>query len=464
LLGPTTCPLSATQFTFGTQTIFIGRPTDLAAFDGQHYFAIANGEFTDTVTGNTYTISGNTAVHAGNSYEIFGNLGAGAYFEIPGGPVYYVNIPVADTGSANGDIFTVFPVTSGGFSIPLRYTITVAGGVVTVNAFTFAGGPTAVNTLTAVGASLTGGFFIDPITKISYTCVVIGSQVTFVDSSNAVYPYPAPGTANQLIANVVVATGVSVAVDDQAIPAVYPVLNNQFIAGPRTYTVNVPIAYSSAAGPYYQMINGRFIVPNADPISNVAYTVRGGSVIKGYVISADDEFSIDGNVVYTINAVNVVRASNQAALAGAEPNQTLTAGGLTYALDPVNGFASMQPAGVTYNTGTQQFTATVNGAPVVYTVGAATATDDRHPQNTFPVTSAGTQRTFTDSASGVTFTFTVEATIPLPRGSLTRITSLSTRSPASRTTSTKPTIGSRRFRISPRMRGMRSRRRMVRLT
>ena len=61
---------------------------------------------------------------------------------MPGGPVYYVNIPVADTGSASGDIFNVFPVSSGRFTIPLRYTITVAGGVVTVNAITFAGGPT----------------------------------------------------------------------------------------------------------------------------------------------------------------------------------------------------------------------------------------------------------------------------------------------------------------------------------
>jgi hypothetical protein len=404
-LGPTAGPLSPTQFTFGTQTIFVGRPTDIAAFDGQHYFAISNNKFTDTVTGNTYTLSGNTAVHEGNSYEIFSNPGAGAYFEIPGGPVYYINIPVADTGSASGDIFTVFPVTGGGFSIPLRYTITAAAGVVTVDGFTFTGGPTVVNTLTSVGNSLTGGFFVDPITKISYTCVIDGTLVTFVDSSNVVYPYPAPSTTNQLVANVVVATGVTVAVDDQAIPVVYPVLNNQFIAGPKTYTVNVPIAYVNAAGPYFQMVNGRFIVANADPISNVAYTVRGGSVIKGYVISADDEFSVDGNVVYTINAVNVVRATNQATIAGAEPNQTLTAGGLTYALDSANGLASIQPAGVTYNTGTQQFTANVNGTPVTYTVGATTATDDRHPQNTFAVTSAGSQRTFTDSAAGVTFTF-----------------------------------------------------------
>ncbi len=403
-LGPTSGALSPTQFTFGTQTIFIGRPTDIAAFDGQHYYAIANNQFTDTNTAKTYTLSGNTAVNEGNSYEIFSNLGAGAYFEIPGGPVYYVNIPVADTGTASGDIFNVFPVASGGFTIPLRYTITVAAGVVTVNAFTFAG-PTVVNTLTAVGTSLTGGFFIDPITKITYTCVIDGALITFVDSSNAVFPFPATGTTNQLIATVVVATAVTVMVDNQATPVIYPVLNNQFLAGAATYSVNVPIAYVNAAGPYFPMVNGRFIVPNADPISSVAYTVRGGSVIKGYVISNDDEFSVDGNVVYTVNAVNVVRATNQATLAGAEPTQTLTAGALTYTLDTTLNEASLKPAAVNFNTGTQKFIVTINGIPVTYTLAAASVTDDRHPQNTFAVTATGPQRTFTDSVSGVTFSF-----------------------------------------------------------
>ena len=115
--------------------------------------------------------------------------------------------------------------------------------------------------------------------------MIDGTFVTFVDSNNAVYPFPAAGTTNQLIATVVVATGVTVAVDDQATPVIYPVLNNQFIAGAATYTVNVPIAYVNAAGPYFPMVNGRFIVPSAGPASNVAYTVRGGTVIKGYVVS-----------------------------------------------------------------------------------------------------------------------------------------------------------------------------------
>ena len=85
--------------------------------------------------------------------------------------------------------------------------------------------------------------------------------------------------------SVVVATGVTVAVDDQPTPNVYPVLNNQFVAGASTFTINTPIAYTNVAGPYLPMVNGRFIVPNADPISSVAFAVRGGNVVKGYVIS-----------------------------------------------------------------------------------------------------------------------------------------------------------------------------------
>ena len=69
-------------------------------------------------------------------------------------------------------------------------------------------------------------------------------------------------------------------------------------------------------------------------------------MLKGYVISADDQFSADGNVVYTVNAVNVVRASNQASLAGAEPSQTLTAGALSYALDLNQKQARIQLVGV----------------------------------------------------------------------------------------------------------------------
>ena len=92
----------------------------------------------------------------------------------------------------------------------------------------------------------------------------------------------------------------NLAVDSEATPAIYPILNNQFLVGSTTYTTNVPVAYQNATGPYWPMVNGRFIVPQTAPVSNLAYTVRGGSVNKGYVINGDDEFSVDGSVVYTI--------------------------------------------------------------------------------------------------------------------------------------------------------------------
>ncbi|MGA2501582.1 MAG: hypothetical protein ABSH20_27900, partial [Tepidisphaeraceae bacterium] len=401
----TSGPLSPNEFTFGTRTLFFGRPSDVAAFDGRHYYAISNGQFTDSNTGLTYTLSGNTAVNQGNSYEIFSNLGQGPYFEVPGGPTYYVNVAVADTGTPSGDIYSVFPISGGQFAVPLVYTVTVAGSVVTVASSTFTGGPTVVSTLTATGGSLTGGYFEDPVTKIVYNCVVDGATVSFVDSNNATFPYPAAGTTNTFVAAVVATTGVSLAVDSQATPAIYPIINNQFIVGTTTYTVNVPVAYQNPATAIWPMIDGRFIVPRTAPLSNVAYAVRSGTVIKGYVISEDDEFSVDGNVVYTVNAVNVVRATNQATLSGTEPNQTLVSGPYTYALNTTTSLAAIQPAGLSYNTGTKQFTVTYNGLAVTYTVGSATVKDSRNPTNTFVATLAGSQLTFTDTISAVTLTF-----------------------------------------------------------
>ncbi|MBS1854108.1 MAG: hypothetical protein JST11_01990 [Acidobacteria bacterium] len=398
----TTGPLTPNQFTFGTETIFFGRPGDLAAFDGVHYYAISNGQFTDSNTGHTYTLSGNTAVSQGNSYEIFSNLGQNPYFEVPGGPTYYVNVPVADTGSASGDIFRVFPVTSGQFTIPLAYTVTVTGSSATVNAATIVGGPAAAPTLTASGGKLTGGHFQDPVTKIVYTCVVDGSSISFIDSNNAVYGVSTAGATNNFVANVFVTTAIPLAVDSQPTPSVYPIANNQFIAGPATYTINVPVAYQNAAtGPYWQMVNGRFIVPKADPVSDIAYTVKGGSVTKGYVISGDDEFSVDGNVVYTVNAVNVVRATNQDTLAG----NVLTAGPLKYTLNSGTSQASFQPAGLNYDAAGKQFTVSYNGLSVTYTVAGATVTDNRNPVNVFTAKLSGSQVTFTDTLSTVTFSF-----------------------------------------------------------
>ena len=86
-------------------------------------------------------------------------------------------------------------------------------------------------------------------------------------------------------------------------------------------------------------------------------------------------------------------------------NQTLVFGGSTYTLDAATGVASIQPAGVTYNTGTKQFTVAYVGLSVTYTVGATSVTDNRRPANTFPAVVAAPQVSFTDTVSGVTFTF-----------------------------------------------------------
>ena len=406
----TTGPLTPNQFAFGTETVFFGRPSDVAAFDGAHYYAISNGQFTDSNTGLTYTLSGNTAVNQGNSYEIFSNLGQTPYFEVPGGPTYYVNIPVADTGVASGDIFHVFPIASGEFTIPLTYTVTISGSSATVNAATIVGGPIAAPKLTISGGALTGGFFQDPVTQILYTCVVDGTSVSFIDSNNAVYAVSTSGAANTFVANVLIATAVSLAVDNAGTPAVYPIVNNQFVAAATTYTVNVPVAYqNAAAGPYWQMVNGRIIVPKADPVSDIAYTVKGGSVTKSYLISGDDEFSVDGNVIYTVNAVNVVRATNQDTLAG----NILTAGTLKYTLNSGTSQASLQPAGLNYNTASKQFTVSYNGLAVTYTVSGATVTDNRNPVNVFTANLAGPQVTFTDTVSGTTFTFDSSGNNPI---------------------------------------------------
>jgi hypothetical protein len=392
------------QVKFGAATLFYGRATDNAAFDGTNYFAIVANEFTDS--GKTYTLSGNTAVCDGNSYEIYSNLGLGGYFEVPAGPTYYINVAVADFGSATGDIYSVFPITTGSFTIPLVYTLTVAGADVSVDSSTF-GASTPITTLAAAAGSLTGGFFTDPVTGIVYNCIRDGEQVAFVDSNNNLYVLPLGGTT--FTALVPVTTAVSVAVDNQATPNVYPVLSNSFIAGAITYTVNVPIAYQNAAGPYWPMVNQRFIVPQAAPASSLAYRVIGslatGSMIKGYLVSEDDEFSVNGKVVYTVNDVNVVKANNQATVTGAVPNQTITLESNSYVLDAAGSTATTQPTGLQYNTVTKQFSVTYAGIPVIYTVGATTVTDNRKPPTTFTYTPNGTIVQFTDTVSGTTFSF-----------------------------------------------------------
>ncbi len=405
--------LSPNSFAFGSETIYFGRPQDLAAFDGKNYYAITNNQFTDT-TGNTYTLSGNTAVHDGNSYEIFSNLGQGAYFQVPNGFTYLVNIAVADTGFATptADIYSVFPITSGAFTMPIVYTVTASGGSASVTSITMPGGTP--NSLTASGAELTGGFFTDPVTGVTYNCVVEGSTLTFVDSNNTVYPYPA-STPNTFVAEINVSTGVSLAVDS-GYTTLFAVTNNQFVTPTTTYTVNLPVAHPSTGSPIFRMVNNRFTVPSTTSVSDIVYSINGSRVTKGYVISGDNEFSADGNTVYTIDAVNVVKSSNQATLAAS----TLTAGSMVYTLDTTNKLATTTSEGLTFNSATPTFTVTYNGLPVVYTVDvtAHTATDNRKPTNTtFTGKTSGPVLTFTDSISGVTFTFdTAVANGPITTG------------------------------------------------
>jgi hypothetical protein len=406
--------IDANQVQMGPRTLFYNRTGDLAAFDGKKYYAIANNQFTDTTTSKLYTLSANTAVCEGNSYEIYSNLGQGGYFEVPDGPTYYVNVPVADFGAANGDIYSVFP-TSGGaqatFSMPLLYTLSVTGSNVTLQSWTFGATPVSVTLAAAAGELSGGGAFSDPVTGITYLCVRDGAQVSFIDSNNTLYPLAAD---NSFTAIVPVAIGTSVAVDNAVPPNVYPVQNNRFTTDTATVTVNVPVAYQNAAGPFWPIVAGRFIVPQAAPLSNVAYRVvvdkkGNGKAVKGYVVSEDDQFSVDGKVVYTVNAVNVAKASNQAQLTGAAPSQTVTFAfqgeTLSYAVDANAGTATRVLSGVSYNTSTTQFAVTYPDGMVTYTVAGNSVSDSRGTTPPFPATSAGARLSFTDTVSGVSFSF-----------------------------------------------------------
>ena len=399
-------PLSPNSFTLGSETIWFGRPSDLAAFDGTRYYRITDGQFTDTTTGLTFTLSGNTAVSGGNSYEIFSNLGATPYFQVPGGSTYEVSLSVADTGSASGDEFSVFPVSGGAFIMPVKYTLSVSGTEVSVSSVTLTGAPVVMPTLTAAGGTLTGGYFTDPVTDITYTVAVDGEAVTIIDSANATYPYPAPGTTDAFVASVAVSTGVTIAVTGGVSRKTYPVLNGQFIAGTATYTVNVPVAYENAAtGPYWPIVNGRFIVPGTPPRSSAAYTISGGQVRKGYVLSADDQFTAGGTVTYTVNAVNVVKADSGGVLTVTGGTETLTAGPNTYRLDQAGSLATTVVPGLAYDAAAATVTVPYAAGTVTYTVAGGTVTDSRKPRDTFPATTSGAVLSFTDTVSAVTFSF-----------------------------------------------------------
>ena len=176
---------------FGAQTLFFGRATDIAAFDGTHYYAIANSQFTDTNHRQDRTRSAATPRCAdGNSYEIFSNLGQGGYFEVPDGPTYYVNVAVADFGTATGDIYSVFPVSGGRFTMPLVYTVTVAGTRRHRRCLDLRGA-TAIATLDRRGRQ-PDRRLLSPIRSPASSIPASdkGCRSVFIDSNNTVYPLP----------------------------------------------------------------------------------------------------------------------------------------------------------------------------------------------------------------------------------------------------------------------------------
>jgi hypothetical protein len=408
--------LSPNAFPFGTESISFGRPRDLAAFDGTNYYEIQNNEFTDS-TGATWTLSGDTAISGGNSYEIYSNLGATPYFEVPDGATFQVSLPVADTGSASGDVYSVFPISSGTFTMPVKYELTATGNSASVQSVTYGADPVAVATLTANSGSLTGGFFTDPVTGITYTVVVNDEVITVVDSSNTVVPFPQPGLTDTFVAQVVVSTAVTIAVDNEPTPRLFPVLNNQFTAGNVAYSVSVPVATANAgSGPYYPITNGRFVVPETPPASAITYVISGNSVRRGYVLGTDDQFSSDGTVTYTVNEVNVVKTDSRPTLSTVDGTPTITAGPITYQLGATPGLATTSSEGLTFNQAAGTFTAGYPGGAVTYTLSGETVTDSRTPQGSWQTTTSGSVVSFTDATSGVTFSFDPSGDNPVTAG------------------------------------------------
>jgi hypothetical protein len=246
---------------------------------------------------------------------------------------------------------------------------------------------------------------VDPVTKISYTCTNQGGLVTFTDSNNTVYQYNQINTAGSFTALVIVTTAVSLAVENQNTAIVYSITNNQFTTSTATYSINLLATYQNASGPYRLMVNGRFMVPRTDPVSDRIYTVRGGSVTRAFLLSNDDQFSADGVTIYTVNAANVVKTVKGTALSGAVPNEVLISGSLTYNLRETDSIAAVAPRGLMYDSANSQFTVSYNGVNVTYSVGSFVVVDNRPVRGAFDANVVGSQVTFFDDTSSVTFTF-----------------------------------------------------------
>ena len=378
-----TGPLEPNQFQFGTETIFFGRPTDIAAFDGTNYYAIANNEFTDTTTGTTFTLSGNTAVNEGNSYEIYSNLGPGRLLRGAGrqdllrqrrGRRYRQRRRARSTRSSRS---------------------AAARSRSRCSTRSRSAGQHGHRRRRDLHRRPDGGADPDRGRRHAHRRVLHRPghrhrlhlrrrrrrhdlrrlQQHRLSLSGAGHDRTSSSPRSWST------TAVTLAVDSEATPTIYPVINNQFIAGTApnttTYTVNVAGRLPErGSGPYWPMVNGRFIVPQTAPIRTSPTRCAAASVIKGYVISNDDQFSADGNIVYTVNAVNVVKADEPG---DAQPDPTLTAGAAHLHAE-LAGRLRQHAAGrgSTYNTASSSFTVSYNGSPVTYTVAGTDG--HRQPQ------------------------------------------------------------------------------------
>jgi hypothetical protein len=143
-------------------------------------------------------------------------------------------------------------------------------------------------------------------------------------------------------------------------------------------------------------------------------------VSKGYIISSDDEFSVDGNVAYTINNSNIVRSSNQATLRGKEPNQTLLIGSRSYSLNTTRSLATTMPNDLRYNADEDKFSVSYYGIEVTYSLvrkgGIFTAQDNRRITGIFGVTNTNGIFTFKDTITKVSFTFDPTESDPIEVG------------------------------------------------
>ena len=256
-------------------------PTDIAAFDGTHYYAdreqpVHRHEYrahlhpraaTPRSTRATATRSSATSARA-------------PYFEVPGGPTYYVNIPVADTGTASGDIFTVFPVTRGRIHDPAASTRSPSPAAsATVDGSRYPRRPDRSPRLPRPATSLTGGYFIDPVTGITYTVRRRRAPGHLRRLEQRRLPLPRAGRRRQHHASVVVVdrrcSSPSTTTDAAVFPVAQQPVHRRRTA---TYTVERADRLRNARRPV--LADGERALHRAAaprPMSNLAYTVAGGT-------------------------------------------------------------------------------------------------------------------------------------------------------------------------------------------